>query len=116
VNRPVLLGPDIAAFTGGTGLPDYFKRFLGAVPKGALHALTWHQYPYCNQPDEDHGTILSLSCLGKLDQAAETFSSLAAVHGTPVAQLAGRDLAVVAAARAVAASPAPLVAVRCFCC
>ena len=81
VNRPVLLGPDIAAFTGGTGLPDYFKRFLGAVPKGALHALTWHQYPYCNQPDEDHGTILSLSCLGKLDQAAETFSSLAAVHG-----------------------------------
>lgn len=79
-SRPVLLGPDIAAFTGSTELPDYFERFLGALPSGMLHALTWHQYPYCSGSDAARGTVLSLSCLAKLDQAAQAFSSLAAAH------------------------------------
>lgn len=71
--RPRLLGPDIAAFTGGTVLPGYFEQFLAALPPPAsatLHALTFHQYPYCAHPDADAGTVLSLGCLKRLDTVA----------------------------------------------
>jgi len=73
-------GPDIAAFTGGTRLPDYFEAALGAAPAGSLHGLTFHQYPYCDGADADAGTVLSLSCLSKLTQSADAFSAMAANH------------------------------------
>lgn len=79
-SRPKLLGPDIAAFTGGTALPSYFEDALSTAPAGVLHGLTFHQYPYCSSPDNDAGTVLSLSCLSKLTKAADAFSALAANH------------------------------------
>jgi hypothetical protein len=44
--RPKLLAPDVAAFTGGTGLPLYFEQVLAALPAPAsrtIHAVTYHQ-------------------------------------------------------------------------
>lgn len=52
----------------------------GGRPSAAavLHAITFHQYPYCVLPDVSGGTVLSLRCLGQLTRAAASFAALAA--------------------------------------
>lgn len=79
--RPILLAPDIAAFTGGTLLPPYFAAVVAAAPAGSFRGLTFHQYPYCSPNSAPAGQVLSLACLSKLDASAEAFTDLAAAHG-----------------------------------
>lgn len=49
-----------------------------------MHALTYHQYPYCDTDDETHGTILNLGCLQRLEDAALAIANLSSSYGVEV--------------------------------
>lgn len=77
--RPIYAGPDIAAFTGTTAMPDqdviagtnYFSRFMNASA-GVLSAVTFHQYTYCDRESDTPNldTVIDLDCLAKMNRAA----------------------------------------------
>eukprot|EP00039_Didymoeca_costata_P033684 m.43671 g.43671 ORF g.43671 m.43671 type:complete len:545 (-) comp9992_c0_seq1:24-1658(-) len=81
--RPTVAGPDIAAFTGGTLMPDenttdksnYYTRFLKGAGSGTVHALTFHQYVYCNMPGNN--TVIDLTCLSRLSLAGKAMKQIA---------------------------------------
>ena len=91
--RPRFAGPDIAAFTGTTAMPDedaahgsnYFTRYLDALPAGMLAALTFHQYVYCDRPGDTPGleTVIDLDCLARLRVAGSAVKELAATRPAP---------------------------------
>lgn len=103
-SRPRLLAPDVVVYTGSVGMNPYFEAMLDSAARdeelgsfegissalnatksppisSSLSGITFHQYPYCDRPDEGAGTILDLHCLGKLSQAADEMSALGARHG-----------------------------------
>jgi len=92
--RPRFAGPDIAAFTGTTAMPDedaargsnYFTRYLGVLsPPGPLAALTFHQYTYCDRGGDIPGleTVIDLDCLARLRVAGRAIKKLTDQHATP---------------------------------
>ena len=80
--RPVVLAPDVVVYTGGVKMNPYFEAMLssGAVQPASLHAITFHQYPYCSQGGEDD-TIMSPACLDRLRVAATNVSRVARAYG-----------------------------------
>ena len=78
INTP---GPDIAAYTGTTYMPDedsatktnYYSRFLNATNTGVLTAITFHQYAYCDRGGDTPGlsTVIDLDCLSRLKTAGK---------------------------------------------
>ena len=88
--RPRFAGPDIAAFTGTTAMPDedalrgtnYFTRYLNAAPRGQLAALTFHQYVYCDRSGDTPGmeTVIDLDCLARLRAAGHAIKALTTKH------------------------------------
>lgn len=81
--RPRLLAPDVVVYTGRTQANPYFDRLLssGRVLPTALDGITFHQYPYCANPNSTAGTVLERGCLAKLTTAAAALSATGARYG-----------------------------------
>ena len=86
--RPRMAGPDIAAFTGTTDMPDgdatnnYYTRYLKATKPGAVSAMTFHQYIYCDRGGDTPGlsTVIDLDCLARLKLAGTSLKKVSNAH------------------------------------
>jgi hypothetical protein len=76
---------------GTTAMPDedeaagtnYYSRYLNATKHGALSAMTFHQYTYCDRGSDIPGldTVIDLDCLARMKLAG---AGTNAVSGTIV--------------------------------
>ena len=62
---------------------NYYSRYLNATKHGALRAMTFHQYTYCDRGSDIPGldTVIDLDCLARMKLAG---AGTNAVSGTIV--------------------------------